>query len=231
MLSLFRKGPFMSEKELLEPRKMPSQERSRKTMATIYEAATHIFVEIGYADATTDQIAERAGVSIGTLYHYFPGKEAVLYGLWEKHENEIKTIVQQVDQDVRRQGFVDRGIVPILMHMVLELVSYERLQNRLFISPTGLPEAILQKRRELGLYIESAMEAVFRDFADVRILNPELGAHIIWATVQAVIHDYILMASGKIKPGDLIAELSDMLSRYVFTDDAEEIITAKRNIE
>jgi AcrR family transcriptional regulator len=231
MLSLFRKGLFMSEKELLEPRKVPSQERSRKTMTTIYEAAAHIFAKIGYAEATTDQIAERAGVSIGTLYHYFPGKEAVLYGLWEKHEHEIKTIVQQVDQDIRRQGFVDRGIVPVLMHLVLELVSYENVQNRLFVSPIGLPDAIHQKRRELGLYIESAMEAVFRDVANVRIGKHKIGVHIIWATVQAVVHDYILLPSDEIKKEDLIDELSDMLSRYVFTDDAEEIVTANRKIE
>jgi len=212
----------MSEKELLEPRKMPSQERSRKTMVAIYEAAAHIFAGIGYAEATTDQIAERAGVSIGTLYHYFSGKEAVLYGLWEKHEHEIKEIVQQVDQDIRRQGFVDRGIVPVLMHLVLELVSYERLQNRLFISPIGLPDTILQKRRELGLYIESTMEAVFRDFANVRIRDPKIGVHIIWATVQAVVHDYILLVSDEIKPEALVAELSDMLIRYIFNDDAEK---------
>ena len=221
----------MSEKELLEPRKVPSQERSRKTMATIYEAAAHIFAEIGYAEATTDQIAERAGVSIGTLYHYFPGKEAVLYGLWEKHEHEIKTIVQQVERDIRRQGFVDRGIVPILMHLVLELVSYENVQNRLFVSPIGLPDTIHQKRRELGLYIESAMEAVLRDVANVRIWNPKIGVHIIWATVQAVVHDYVLLPSDEIKKEDLISELSDMLSRYVFTDDEEEIITASNKIE
>jgi AcrR family transcriptional regulator len=212
----------MSEKELLEPRTMPSQERSRKTMAAIYEAAAHIFAGIGYAEATTDQIAERAGVSIGTLYHYFPGKEAILYGLWERHRDEITTITQQVDQDIRRQGFVDRGIVPVLMHLVLELVSYENVQNRLFVSPIGLPETILQKRRELGLYIESAMESIFRDFADVRIRDPKIGVHIIWATVQAVVHDYILLDSNEIKPEDLVAELSDMLSRYIFADDAEK---------
>jgi AcrR family transcriptional regulator len=221
----------MSEKELLEPRTMPSQERARKTVAAIYEAAAHVFTEIGYPDATTDQVAERAGISIGTLYHYFSGKEAILYGLWERHMDEIKTTVQQVDKDIRRQGCIDRGIVPILMHVVLELVSYENVQNRLFVSPTGLPETILQKRRQLGLYIEATMEAVFRDFADVRIMNPKIGIHIIWATVQAVVHDYVLLPSDEIKKEDLISELSDMMSRYVFTDDAEEIIIANSKTE
>jgi len=221
----------MSEKEMLEPRTMPSQERARRTVAAIYDAAAHVFTEIGYAEATTDQIAERAGISIGTLYHYFSGKEAILYGLWERYMDEIKTIVRQVDQDIRRQGFLDRGIIPILLHLALELVSYDNVQNRLFVSPIGLPDTILQKRRELGLYIESAVEAIFRDVANVRLLNPKIGVHIIWATVQAVIHDYILLATDEISQQDLIDELSDMLSRYVFTDDAEEIPIANSKTE
>ncbi|MGP8154960.1 MAG: TetR/AcrR family transcriptional regulator [Smithella sp.] len=220
----------MSEKKLLEPRKIPSQERSRKTMAAIYEAAAHIFAEIGYTEATTDQVAERAGVSIGTLYHYFPGKEAILYGLWEEHMDDIKTIVQQVDQDIRWQGFVDRGIVPVVLRLILELVSYENVQNQLFVSSIGLPDIILQKRRELGLYIESVTEAIFRDVANVRIGNSKIGVHIIWATVQAVVHDYILLPLDEIESEDLIAELSDMLSRYIFIDDTDIIIAVNSRL-
>jgi len=212
----------MSRKDVLEPRKIPSQERSRKTMADIYKAAARLFTDIGYAEATTEQIAEEAGVSIGTLYHYFSGKEAVLYGLWEQHENEIRAIVQQIDKDVRRQGSVNRHIIPILLHLVLEIISYERLQNRLFISPIGLPEKIIQKRRELGAYLEASIEAVFRDFANVRIRNPKIGVHIIWATVQAVMLDFLLSNSEDIKPEILIDELTDMMSRYVFADEDED---------
>jgi AcrR family transcriptional regulator len=213
----------MPKKESLEPRKIPSQERARKTMAAIYESAAHIFVSVGYAEATTDQIAERAGVSIGTLYNYFSSKEAILYGLWEQHMRDIMTITQKVEQDIRRQGFIDRGIIPILLNIVLELISYDRLQNRLFISPIGLPETIIQKRRELGLYIESTMETVFHDFPNVRIRNPKIGVHIIWATVQAVMHDYILSVSDEIKSEILIDELGDMMNRYVFIDEEESL--------
>lgn len=212
----------MPGKKMLDLRKTPSQERSRKTMAAIYEAAANIFASNGYAETTTDQIAQRAGVSIGTLYNYFSSKESILYGLWEKHVQEIKTIVKQVDQDIRKQGFVDRNIIPMLLSLVLELVSYERLQNRLFVSPIGLPDGILQKRKELGLYIESSMEAIFRDFANVRIRNPKIGVHILLATVQAVIHDYVLSNSEEIKPEDFLDELGDMMGRYVFTDDMEK---------
>lgn len=213
----------MTKNELLEPRKIPSQERSRKTMAAIYEAAAQIFAGVGYAEATTEQIADKAGVSIGSLYNYFSGKEAILNGLWERYVDEITVIIQKIDQDIRQEGFVDKRIIPLLLHIVLDLIGDNRAPNRLFISPIGLPETIIQKRLELIAYIESTIEAIFRDFANVRIANPRIGVHIIVATVQAVMHDYILNASDKIKAETFVAELADMMGRYVFADDDPKV--------
>lgn len=209
----------MSKAEILEPRKIPSQKRSRETVAAIYEAAIHIFTEIGFAESTTEHIAERAGVSIGTLYNYFLNKEAILHGLWEKYEQDIRLVTQTADKLIRDQGYFDRRILPILMNIALDLVSHDKLQNRLFISQIGLPEVIIQKRRALGIYMESVMEAILRDFSNVRIKNPKIGVHIVWTTVQAVFHDYILSVSDEIKPEEFMAELGDMMGRYIFVDD------------
>ncbi|MBN1364490.1 MAG: TetR/AcrR family transcriptional regulator [Syntrophaceae bacterium] len=213
----------MPEKGIRNSRKIPSQDRSRKKVEAIYNAAAEIFVNTGYAETIIDQIAERAGVSIGTLYNYFSGKEAILNGLWERHDKEMRIIIQKVDRDIRRNGLLDRNIIPVLLNLVLELVSYKRLHNRLFISQIGLPETVVKKRRKLGLYTEAKMEAVFRDFANVRIRNQKIGVHILWATIQAVFHDYILsVSSSEIKPEDLIDELGDMMGRYVFADEKKE---------
>lgn len=74
----------MPDKNRLKPRKIPAQERSRVTVDAIYEASLQLFAREGYNTVTTDKIAERAGVSIGTLYQYFPNKESILIGLWEQ---------------------------------------------------------------------------------------------------------------------------------------------------
>jgi AcrR family transcriptional regulator len=71
------------------PRKKPRQERSLVTYDAILEAATRIFGERGYAGATTNDIAELAGVSIGSLYQYFPNKDALISALQSHHMNEI----------------------------------------------------------------------------------------------------------------------------------------------
>ena len=66
-----------------QPRKRPQQDRSRITVEAIVEAAAQVLEADGYDALTTTRVAERAGVSVGTLYQYFPDKAAVVAGLVE----------------------------------------------------------------------------------------------------------------------------------------------------
>jgi len=66
-----------SDKSRYGLRKQPTQPRSIATVEAILGSAAQVLVDIGYSSASTNVIAERAGVSIGSLYEYFPGKEAV----------------------------------------------------------------------------------------------------------------------------------------------------------
>lgn len=62
----------------LDPRRKPRQSRSRATVDAILQATAQVLVRDGYQKATTNRIAERAGVSVGTLYQYFPNKDALV---------------------------------------------------------------------------------------------------------------------------------------------------------
>jgi len=62
----------------LMPKKRPRQGRSQLTWDTIVTAGTRILVERGYHGLTTNHVAEVAGVSIGSVYEYFPGKDAIV---------------------------------------------------------------------------------------------------------------------------------------------------------
>ena len=77
-----------ARKPLTHPRKRPKQERSRATVEAILEAAARILVQEGLQQATTNRIAEVAGVSIGSLYQYFPNKESLVRALLEQHVEE-----------------------------------------------------------------------------------------------------------------------------------------------
>jgi AcrR family transcriptional regulator len=74
-------------------RRRPAQQRSRLTVEAIVEAAAQVFERHGYAAGTTNRIAERAGVSVGTLYQYFADKDAVLAAVFERHLAEGAAIV------------------------------------------------------------------------------------------------------------------------------------------
>ena len=71
----------MSAKPSAGPRKQPKQERSQATVEAILTATAHILTEDGYDRLTTNRVAERAGVSIGSLYQYFPHKDALIFAL------------------------------------------------------------------------------------------------------------------------------------------------------
>jgi len=68
----------------LEPRNAPVQDRSRRSIARILEAAHEVLRRDGAEAATTITIAAQAGVAVGSLYHYFPNKEAVILALYDE---------------------------------------------------------------------------------------------------------------------------------------------------
>jgi AcrR family transcriptional regulator len=84
----------MSPKSSAKPRKLPQQDRSRITVEAILEATARILTEKGYSKTNTNQIAELAGVSIGSLYQYFPNKESLMAALIQQHENEMVELVE-----------------------------------------------------------------------------------------------------------------------------------------
>ena len=86
----------MPPRPQLKPRKRPSQARSKATVEAILVAAAQVFRRQGYAGATTDRIAERAGVSVGSLYQYFPNKDAILVALTERHVDAGFALVREL---------------------------------------------------------------------------------------------------------------------------------------
>lgn len=80
----------------VKPRKSPAQSRSRATVEAILDAAAHILVTQGFAAASTNRIAEKAGVSIGSLYQYFPNKGALIAALRRRHAEAMRTTILQL---------------------------------------------------------------------------------------------------------------------------------------
>ena len=85
-----------AEKTPYRLRKVPKQARAKATVKAVLDAGARVLIEVGYAKASTNLIAETAGISIGSLYEYFPGKEAVFAEL--RRREGMKTYVQLVGE-------------------------------------------------------------------------------------------------------------------------------------
>ncbi|ECP9614814.1 TetR/AcrR family transcriptional regulator [Salmonella enterica] len=86
----------------LNPRKMPRQARAAVTVDIIFEATLQLLIEDGLQRLTTTRVAERAGVSVGTLYQYFPHKESLVYALNERYLQALAEKIEATCQ--RHQG-------------------------------------------------------------------------------------------------------------------------------
>ncbi len=217
----------MQKKNHLVPRKLPCQERSRVTVAAIYEAASQVFTRNGYSSTTTDLIAERAGVSIGTLYQYFPSKDAILVGLWENHFLQARALVEGLIREMEGLRFVDREVVARVIRRALQANMEDRVQHRLFVGDIPWPQAVIEKELELGRFIRSRLEGVFRRAPNLRVRNPQVAAHVAYGAVYALIHEYILYWTTEVGMDEFIREVADMLVRYVFTGE-ERVVLAER---
>ena len=83
-------------RSLLEPRKSPVQARSAASVDAILEATIQVLLSVGKERLTTTRVALRAGVSVGTLYQYFPNKSALLQAALKRHLDEVTEAVERV---------------------------------------------------------------------------------------------------------------------------------------
>lgn len=88
---------------VLEPRKSPVQARSAASVDAILEATIQVLLSAGKERLTTTRVAARAGVSVGTLYQYFPNKSALLQAALKRHLDEVIEAVERVCREQKGQ--------------------------------------------------------------------------------------------------------------------------------
>jgi AcrR family transcriptional regulator len=115
----------------LTPRKSPRQSRSAVTVTAILDATARILIERGYTGTSTNAVAERAGVSVGSLYQYFPNKDALIAALHKRHIEQMKALVERsfaramkssLEEALREliEGVVEAHRVEADLHRVFE---------------------------------------------------------------------------------------------------------------
>jgi AcrR family transcriptional regulator len=107
----------------------PQKHRARRTH--IIEAAVVLFASKGFAETTTADICQAAGISTGSLFHYFPSKQAVFYGIWELDRTEWDEVMAAADADpdpwAALMAIVDKlaadAAEPIMAGLLVEVIA------------------------------------------------------------------------------------------------------------
>ena len=143
----------MASQRTLSPRNQPVQRRAMARRDQILAVTAELLEEVGQDDLTTILVAKRVGISVGTLYHYFPNKYAIMYALAEHWVNEmdvaLQTLASENIESYTVKSFVERsveqmlnvyrnqqGLLPLVqaMYGVPELKELDLIHDELIIS-------------------------------------------------------------------------------------------------
>ena len=175
---------------LTNPRKEASQERSRATVDALVDATARILVREGFDKASTNRIAEVAGVSVGSLYQYFPSKEALVAAVIERHQQEILQLVRGELAKVANQP-IERGI----RTLVAMAVKAHRLDPKLHrvlaeqIPRVGKLEKVETFNRGNYALFKAYLES---HRAEIRTADLELAAFVCVTSIEALTHTAVL---------------------------------------
>ena len=204
------------QKERLEARKQPVQRRSKVTVDQILVAATQVFERFGYAGGTTNRIAERAGVSVGTLYQYFPSKEAVAVALLEAHIAETnRKLHEWVGHMVAKRHGLREALSDYVWGIMSVHEATPRLQHML-LEETPLPgrlhDVMLRSEREAV----DAMAGLLTLFPEIRGEHLQRSGYFVIHTVESLTHRFAAHPDEQmIDPSGFVEELVTMLEAYL----------------
>jgi AcrR family transcriptional regulator len=202
----------MPTRTVTSPRKQALQARSRATVDVILKATARILITEGYDRASTNKVAARAGVSIGSLYQYFPSKEALVAALLERHLEEMGQVlraafprlaaapIEQAAEEVVRLMVAAHSVDPALHRVFVEQVprigQLERIQG-FEQEMTGLVRAYLESRRDkLG------------------VEDLDMAAFIVVGIVESLTHAAVL-SRPELLGEPFVREVSAVVIRYL----------------
>jgi AcrR family transcriptional regulator len=154
--------------ELRRPRKRPVQARSEATVSALFEASIQVLLAAGYRKLTTTRVAERAGVSVGTLYQYFPNREALIICVIEQYLEEIVSSIEQTCQELNGQPLEElaTGLVDAFIAVKYRRVELSRALREPLADVGGAQLVKAAAQRAAGALADSVQncpDASFRD--------------------------------------------------------------------
>jgi AcrR family transcriptional regulator len=194
-----------------KPVRQANQARSRATVEAILESATRILADIGWADLTTNLIARRAGVSIGSVYEFFPDKRAIVDEIISRHMARGEVLLRESGSE--RENLHDpETIVRLLVAGFVGLHSDNPKLHRVLSHEVPLSKAQIDRVEQLRSGIIDLVAGGIAGHVDA----PRLKATILVDTADALSHRWLVDAAGTPASQHVMSsELRKMLSSYL----------------
>ena len=171
------------EKHALKPRKTPVHTRSTATVDAILEATIQLLLVVGKHRHTTTRVASRAGVSIGTLYQYFPNKSALLQACLKRHMAEISRSIERACEQNRGKGLLEMADALTDAYFAVKMrdVNASATLYAVASDPGGLAigkASAAESRRTIADFFATAREGITK--------HPQLVADMFVAALNGV---------------------------------------------
>jgi AcrR family transcriptional regulator len=203
----------MARRPRTTPRKQPRQQRSQATVEVILDATARVLCTIGYDRASTNRVALAAGVSVGSLYQYFPSKEALVAALVERHVEEMLRLVRA------KLAEVASAPLPVAVRTMIDAMfaahAVDPKLHKVLIEQVpriGRLEDILRVEREVEAMVGALLEA---RRVDVRPARLGAAAFVLCHAVEAVTHKAVLAELRDPRLGEVAEEVTEMVLRYL----------------
>lgn len=196
----------------LEPRKSPVQARSVASVEAILKATIQVLLKVGKESLTTTRVAARAGVSVGTLYQYFPNKSALLRAALQRHMDEIGSAMQTACREQTGSSLQKMGTALVTSFLDAKMKN-AKASVALYSVSSDVDGARIT--REMSLKANRAIVAMLVTAKDELISDPELVASMLQATMAGVSRQLLESASPELDFERLRDELVFLACAYL----------------
>ncbi|GAA4550755.1 TetR/AcrR family transcriptional regulator [Amycolatopsis samaneae] len=207
-----------SGEQRLQPRKKPRQVRSELMRQRILDAAARVFAEHGYAAGTTNRIAELARISVGSLYQYYPNKDAILLELVTRHMDAGVAATERLEREELSGPLAE--VIRVFVRATIDnhLDDPQLLQVMLEQAPRSpaLRERVARHQKSRVAYAKDLLDR----HPEVRVADTETAARLIVSTVELVVHQ-LIAAPDPVPIPRFETELTAMLTTYLTTPPPE----------
>lgn len=195
-----------------EPRKSPVQARSAASVEAILKATIQVLLKVGKERLTTTRVAARAGVSVGTLYQYFPNKSALLRAALQRHMDEVGSAIEAVCRE--QAGSSPETMATALVTAFLEAKMKDaKTSVALYSVSSDIDGARIS--REMSLRANRAIVAMFATAKDELAIDLQLMASMVQATMAGVSRRLLESASPESDYERLRDELVFLVCTYL----------------